>query len=133
MIPSQLNEAVYELYKPTSAACNLDIVFFHGLQLQDYSTAYTETWLSARADECWPGTWLAHDFPRARILSVSYDSSAIRGSKQGNRDMEATGESLLDCLVCQAGQLTFSRFSVFIPCLLICRKYKVEPDGTLNC
>ncbi|CAM6107345.1 unnamed protein product [Calypogeia fissa] len=101
--PTKLNDAVYELYKPSSAACNLDIVFFHGLQLQDYSTAYTETWVSAKADECWPQTWLAHDFPQARILSVSYDSSAIRGSKQGNRDMEATGESLLDCLVCQAG------------------------------
>lgn len=103
VISFQLNDAVYELYKPSSAAPNLDIVFFHGLQAQDYTTAYTETWLSAKGDVCWPQTWLAHDFSQARILSVSYDSSAIRGSKQGNRDMEATGESLLDSLVYQAG------------------------------
>ncbi|KAL3680329.1 hypothetical protein R1sor_023285 [Riccia sorocarpa] len=95
----KINEAVYELYRPTDSEHLLDVVFFHGLQLVDYSKAYTETWVTEKGDECWPQTWLPQRFPRARVLSVSYDSAAIRGAKRGNMDMESTGQNLVELVI----------------------------------
>ncbi|CAM6084041.1 unnamed protein product [Calypogeia fissa] len=67
----QLNDTVYELYRPSDRP-SLQIVFFHGFQLGYYEDAHVSTWLSAAGNCAWPATWLADDFPDAHILSISY-------------------------------------------------------------
>lgn len=95
----QINDYVYELYKPANGEQHtLDIVFIHGLQVGDYSEAYWTTWTTDEKHvNCWPQTWLAQEFPTARILSVSYDAGAVRNHRQGRMDMPAIAESLVGC------------------------------------
>ncbi|CAK9225260.1 unnamed protein product [Sphagnum troendelagicum] len=70
----------------------------------DYSQAYWKTWIGGKKDEdgkefCWPMTWLKEDLPRARIWSLSYDSTAWRTSTTGNVDGFASGETLVQEMV----------------------------------
>lgn len=75
---------VYELYVPPNGQeAKMDIVFFHGLQLGGHKLAWYNTWVTSNPKEgkrhvCWPEEWLAKEFPEARILSASYDTSAFR-------------------------------------------------------
>lgn len=58
----------------------MDIIFFHGLQPDDFENAFWKTWtLPNKIQTVWPQVWIPEKFPTARILSVSvlprhYDS-----------------------------------------------------------
>jgi pimeloyl-ACP methyl ester carboxylesterase len=98
--PRKVNESVFELYCPEGQQ-QVDIVFFHGLQIGTYRNAYVETWQSGQA--CWPQMWLPEDFPKARILSISYDSSFRRSKVEGIVDLKQLGEILVEDLIVSAG------------------------------
>jgi hypothetical protein len=76
----------------------MEIVFIHGLQISDYREAYWKTWVAGEKDKdgkeiCWPIAWLGKDFPVARILSLSYDSSLSRIT--GRMDLHLLGEAAI--------------------------------------
>ncbi|KAL2641875.1 hypothetical protein R1flu_009462 [Riccia fluitans] len=97
--PRKLNDSVFELYSPEGGQ-KLDILFFHGLQIGSSRNAYLETWQSGSV--CWPQNLLPMDFPRARILSISYDSSARRSKVDGRVNLSQLGEVLLQDVVVSA-------------------------------
>jgi hypothetical protein len=101
----QLCDYVLEVSKPTdSRRPSVQLVFFHGLQLEGLEDAHITTWLSQDRSQLWLN-WLLEDFPTARILIVSYDASSKRNSFKGNTDMYVTGENLVHSLVgAQVGQ-----------------------------
>ncbi|KAL2629137.1 hypothetical protein R1flu_013823 [Riccia fluitans] len=83
----KMNDSVYELYRPSTADMNtdIDIVFFHGLQLKQDATPYLSTWRSRDAERSlWPSKWLAEDYPTARILSIHYDGSMKKTDHDGS-------------------------------------------------
>lgn len=84
---------------PIDQQIEVEIIFLHGLQLGEYKDAYWKTWRSRDGSTCWPTTWLSSKFPNARILSLSYDSSARKTAKTGNLDPTALGENLMNNLV----------------------------------
>ncbi|KAL3685971.1 hypothetical protein R1sor_003993 [Riccia sorocarpa] len=80
----------------------MDIVFFHGLQLRPdvQSDAYLSTWRSRCDDRLlWPKAWLPEVFPRARVLTVSYDGSIHSSATTGMLDLYLTVENLLGSLL----------------------------------
>jgi triacylglycerol esterase/lipase EstA (alpha/beta hydrolase family) len=56
----------------------MDIVFFHGVQYsRDLDDAVWKAWrVCGTTNEIWPKKWLSARLPTARILSVSYNTSA---------------------------------------------------------
>jgi hypothetical protein len=73
---------VHQLWPPSGdkRRTDLDIVFFHGLQLtaNDINLAWISTWTQRGHDiVCWPQEWLPCDLGEqgeaVRIFSVSYD------------------------------------------------------------
>lgn len=109
----QLSDSVYLLHEPRDQEPpQLEVVFVHGLQAWDFKDAYWKTWLvrdgSKFPSDCWPASWLKERMPRARILSLSYDSSALVAPIKGNRgtmDLDILGESLLqEMLSARIGQ-----------------------------
>lgn len=95
----QLNETVYRAYQPRpEEKPELELVFFHGIQFQDCKEPHATTWMTRDNSECWLQTLLVEAFPRARIFTVSYDSSAAKTSKVGRMGMYLTGENLLSDL-----------------------------------
>ncbi|KAG0608147.1 hypothetical protein M758_8G082400 [Ceratodon purpureus] len=97
----KLCDGVYSLYEPEGQP-ELEMVFIHGLQSGDFKDAYWTTWLArdGSQDNCWPQTWLASVFPKARVLSISYDASrALRSSSSGTLDLHPFGESLIQEMV----------------------------------
>lgn len=108
-IETIVQDAVYCLYKPPPGETQaVDIVFFHGLQLTNYRAAYKHTWESTVQDKriCWPQTWLSSDFPKARILTVSYNSSAFNTSRNVTQPFRDIAKDVLTMLVehAQVGQ-----------------------------
>jgi triacylglycerol esterase/lipase EstA (alpha/beta hydrolase family) len=91
----QINDSVYKLYKPEDTP-NVQIVFFHGLQEEDYVDAHLCTWQSEDGSTIWPQTWLVEDIPRAYILSVSY---SLKHKLDGRLDMLLIVENLLSNLL----------------------------------
>lgn len=91
-----MKDAVYLLAGPSNPAA--DIVFFHGLQpFRDYSRAHTETCVvtpKGASSFCWPTVFLAEDFPRARVLSVSYASCATKWHRGGDQMLKQFGQEL---------------------------------------
>jgi hypothetical protein len=74
---------VHQLWPPPdgSQRTELDLVFFHGLQLtanyagDSWSTTWTQRWNN---DVCWPEKWLPFDLGEAvRIFSVSYNAHVV--------------------------------------------------------
>ncbi|KAL2629628.1 hypothetical protein R1flu_014314 [Riccia fluitans] len=108
----QINESLYEFYAPEGEA-QAEVVFFHGLQpptLQpsDYREAYWQTWLRAKTAKSkstllWPKAWLPEEFPNARVLTVSYLSSAQKGITQDGTDLDLIAEALVQDLILQGG------------------------------
>lgn len=95
----QLNPHVYELYKPTTGDVNVEILFFHGLQLKNTHNAYLSTWTSGdESKQVWPQTWLAKEFPKAHILSISYDSSMKTSLEGGRSDLFNLAENLINAI-----------------------------------
>ncbi|CAM6129583.1 unnamed protein product [Calypogeia fissa] len=94
----QLSETVYEVCTPLSGESpELEVIFFHGLQMKHDKDAYVTTWMSQDNSELWL-LWLQRKFPRARILTVSYDSSIKRTDEAGRLDMYRAGETLVSDL-----------------------------------
>ncbi|CAM6116079.1 unnamed protein product [Calypogeia fissa] len=97
----QHNDSVYELCRPSgpsSSRPSVEIAFFHGLQFDGTERAYLTTWLSKDGEECWL-PWIFESFPEARILLVSYDSSAKKQDDGGFTDVYITSENLLQDLI----------------------------------
>ncbi|CAM6103703.1 unnamed protein product [Calypogeia fissa] len=91
---------IYEVYTPPpNERPEVEIILFHGLQLADYNDAHVTTWLSRDNSCLWVQTWLVELFPKARILTIAYDSSAKRTQEYGMLDMYRTGENLVSSLV----------------------------------
>ncbi|CAM6084056.1 unnamed protein product [Calypogeia fissa] len=96
----QLNECVYELYKPVGKP-SIQIVFFHGLQDRGSSDVHLSTWQSRDGSCIWPQTWLVEEFPSAHVLSVSY----FRYLGQDARDSYSITDNLLaDLMDAKVGQ-----------------------------
>lgn len=75
----KLNDYVYQLRGPQPGHDRVDVILVHGLQMGDYHSAYLKTWQSKGADGkviCSLPECIGHDFPGARVLSVSYNASA---------------------------------------------------------
>ncbi|CAM6116433.1 unnamed protein product [Calypogeia fissa] len=103
-IPGEiLNDFVYQVYKPTGSP-SVEIVFFHGLNLDGATDAHWRTWLSKGGSKLWL-EWIWEKDPHARLLLVSYDAFARRTSNQGHMDMTLTSENLVqDLIEAQVGQ-----------------------------
>jgi triacylglycerol esterase/lipase EstA (alpha/beta hydrolase family) len=101
--PTQLNDHVYEVCKPAGRP-SVEIVCFHGLQLDRSKEAYITTWLSEDGSELWP-RWIAESFSGARVLLVSYDGVVQKIDDQGRIDMYITGENLLESLTGESVQV----------------------------
>ncbi|CAM6112272.1 unnamed protein product [Calypogeia fissa] len=94
----KLNETVYEVCTPLSGArLELEMIFFHGLQMSHDKEAYATTWMSYDNSEFWL-LWLERTFPRARILTISYDSSIKKTREHGRMDMYCAAENLVSDL-----------------------------------
>lgn len=95
-------QTVHVLWEPAEGQPSCDVVFFHGLQIGSYETAWEHTWKNQQG-MLWPAEWLGQqDFPTARILSISYDSEAIRGGKT----MDEVARDLVYqvCMLAKVGQ-----------------------------
>ncbi|CAM6118930.1 unnamed protein product [Calypogeia fissa] len=92
----QLNDSVWELHSPGGNP-NMEIIFFPGLQLEDFSNSFWKTWL-AMDDEhvVWPKEVLSTMFPAARILCISYQEVAGQTDKS---DIDILGESLVHDII----------------------------------
>jgi hypothetical protein len=83
MASSSSDWPVHQLWSPSGGnpRTELDVVFFHGLQLtaSDINDAWTSTWTQRGYDNvCWPQEWLPFDLGEAvRIFSVSYDVHVV--------------------------------------------------------
>ncbi|CAM6089363.1 unnamed protein product [Calypogeia fissa] len=99
---TELNEMVYLVNEPPpEVKPELEVVFFHGLQLQHSKEPYATTWMTRDNSQCWLQTWLVESFPKARIFTVSYDSSTKKTVESGRMDMYQTGENLLSDLIAE--------------------------------
>ncbi|CAM6103719.1 unnamed protein product [Calypogeia fissa] len=102
----QLDDMVYEVHTPTNLEVpELEVVFFHGLQLKYGSQTYVQTWMTRDDSQLWLKTWLVQEFPEIRVLIVSYDSSAEKTPTEGLMDMYITAENLLGSLTSHAVNL----------------------------
>ncbi|CAM6126068.1 unnamed protein product [Calypogeia fissa] len=101
----QLNESLYELYKPCGRP-SMTVLFFHGFQLGDnYSDAHLSTWSSGDGSCIWPQSWLVEKFQDAYILSVSYNARVMKSWEGDNIDLFIIGENLTsDLLQANIGQ-----------------------------
>ncbi|KAL2614088.1 hypothetical protein R1flu_025780 [Riccia fluitans] len=96
----KINDSVFELYRPSTADIDIDIVFFHGFQLKQDATPYLSTWRARDAERSlWPSKWLAEDYPTARILSVQYVGSMKKTDREGRMDLYLVAELLLHSLL----------------------------------
>lgn len=103
---NQLNDTLYELYKPAGTP-TLQIVFFHGLQAGDDSKAYLSAWASGDGSCVWPQTWLVDEFPHAQVFSIA-SNEGVRSSSYGGIDLHVIGENLVsDMLHGGIGQVAY--------------------------
>ncbi|CAM6113049.1 unnamed protein product [Calypogeia fissa] len=103
--PQKINDYVYEVSKPEGRP-SIELVFFHGLQLERSKDAHLTTWLTEDGSDLWL-KWILDFYPEARILLVSYDAFIERTRDQGNMDMFLTCENLIQDLTmgdAQVGQ-----------------------------
>ncbi|CAM6119752.1 unnamed protein product [Calypogeia fissa] len=98
-----IDNSVYQLYAPEGGITpEVDIVFFHGLYVGDSKDAHWKAWLSS-SGILWPRTLLGQQkLPKARILSVSYDSSIRKPSESEEQDTYRIGENLVQDIIEQA-------------------------------
>ncbi|CAM6103690.1 unnamed protein product [Calypogeia fissa] len=96
----QFNRSVWELHSPGGIP-TMEIIFFPGLQLEDFSNSFWKTWL-AMDDEhvVWPKEVLSTMFPTARILCISYSSFTAEFAGQTDKsDIDILGESLVHDII----------------------------------
>ncbi|KAL3695465.1 hypothetical protein R1sor_009541 [Riccia sorocarpa] len=95
----RLSESVFEVFRPSEGYIDLEIVFLHGFQSKSDTDSSYRTWMKADGSTNWLDTSLVESFPRARILSVSYDSSLITSPCTDRVDLYLLGETLVQSLV----------------------------------
>ncbi|CAM6121937.1 unnamed protein product [Calypogeia fissa] len=71
-----LNDSIYEFHKPEGRP-SVEVVCFHGLNLDGATDAHLTTWLSAGGTQLWL-EWILEEIPEALILLISYDAFAKR-------------------------------------------------------
>ncbi|KAL3701130.1 hypothetical protein R1sor_019152 [Riccia sorocarpa] len=93
-----LNDSLYSWYEPNDP--ELEIVFFHGLVPTACGDIHRKAWTNG-CGECWPEKWLQDEqgFPRARILSVKYDSSLNKTKSAGVYALKLLSETLATDLI----------------------------------
>ncbi|OAE26513.1 hypothetical protein AXG93_1406s1050 [Marchantia polymorpha subsp. ruderalis] len=83
---NRLNDALFVLYEPPDGLpYDTEIIFVHDLYTEGSEDAWKTTWTNDDGT-CWPRDNLAKRFPRARILSVSYDACVTTDSTHGRMD-----------------------------------------------
>ncbi|CAM6097258.1 unnamed protein product [Calypogeia fissa] len=107
-IAEELNDSVWEFCAPNGIP-EEEIIFFHGLQVDNFEQAFWKTWVAKNDDKLvWPKEWLSKKFEKARILSVTYNSSASQSSGHSTSDMYRLGENLVTDIIldaeCDIGQ-----------------------------
>lgn len=100
---AQVNNAVWELYSPEGGNFDAEIIFFHGLHVgDDFEEAYWKAWLSTDETVIWPREWLTRKCESARMLSVSYNSSAMKKDRNSPLQMHNLGENLVNDIIYDA-------------------------------
>ncbi|OAE35463.1 hypothetical protein AXG93_2587s1790 [Marchantia polymorpha subsp. ruderalis] len=114
MVPNnqeeKINDSLYELSARRDQEPDIDIIFFHGLQVNlpfvgtKHSDAYKSSWACmSDPSVCWLQQWLGPDLlqegTRARVFSISYDSSAFQTSTSGRADLHLISENLMNDIV----------------------------------
>ncbi|KAL3685674.1 hypothetical protein R1sor_003696 [Riccia sorocarpa] len=96
-IGKKLNDSLFSLYEPVNP--NAELVFFHGVIQKTCPDMHVRAWMSSNV--CWPAVWLQDeaDLPRARILSVQYDSSLEKANDAGVYSMNTLVEALASDLL----------------------------------
>eukprot|EP00245_Coleochaete_scutata_P009375 TRINITY_DN3075_c0_g1_i1.p1 TRINITY_DN3075_c0_g1~~TRINITY_DN3075_c0_g1_i1.p1 ORF type:complete len:297 (-),score=39.33 TRINITY_DN3075_c0_g1_i1:774-1664(-) len=76
-MPEELIQGVHCLHEPKDGT-EFDLLFIHGLRRSIGDNQQWRTTWSTRGGEkvCWPEEWLPMVFPKARVLALSYDSTA---------------------------------------------------------
>ncbi|KAL3701131.1 hypothetical protein R1sor_019153 [Riccia sorocarpa] len=94
----KLNDSLYSWYEPNDP--ELEILFFHGLVPTACEDIHRKAWTNGFG-ECWPEKWLQDEqgFPRARILSVKYDSSLKKTKSAGVYALKLLSETLATDLI----------------------------------
>ena len=115
-LPWLQGETVRILRQPEPEHHNMDIVFFHGLQLGGWQDAFYYTWVNT-AGTCWPRDWLPQDFPGARIVAITYDSSAARTG--GAMDVDTIAAAVLADLQLAGIGVRMSSSNVDVPVTLV--------------
>ncbi|CAM6084438.1 unnamed protein product [Calypogeia fissa] len=111
---TQINDHVFEVYKPAEGDPAVELVFFHGLQVEGCREAYhLTTWLSRDKSELWLN-WISANFPCVRILVISYDAQARKTNTDGLTDMYVVGENLIHCLTGEEALVGQSRCPVVL-------------------
>ncbi|BBN10236.1 protein SERAC1 [Marchantia polymorpha subsp. ruderalis] len=82
MFANRINDELFVLYEPSYGPYDMEIIFVHDLYTEGSEDAWKTTWTNDDGT-CWPREFLGKKFPRARILSVSYDACVITNSTQG--------------------------------------------------
>ncbi|KAL2608176.1 hypothetical protein R1flu_026749 [Riccia fluitans] len=97
--PQKLNDSVYEFY--SHAEFELEVVAFNGLcfSAKNLENAYTTTWQDEVGRRCWLRNFIPSKFPKARILSVSYDSCAQVSDEAGIMSFSNLGRILVQDLI----------------------------------
>ncbi|KAG6554914.1 hypothetical protein Mapa_003498 [Marchantia paleacea] len=98
--PRQLNDSVYEFYRPVGRV-EVEYVFFHGLCFNEYQDAYKSTWevQDGGTRRCLLRDLIPISFPRARVLSVSYDACAQVSDEVGRMSFSNLGILLVHDII----------------------------------
>ncbi|BFI43013.1 protein SERAC1 [Marchantia polymorpha subsp. ruderalis] len=106
MVENRINDELYVLYEPSDGLpYDTEIIFVHDLYTEGCRDAWRTTWTNEDG-VCWPKQFLAEKFPRARMLSVSYDACVTTNSTQGRMDsLYVIAENLMHNLFLQSSNV----------------------------
>ncbi|KAL3685138.1 hypothetical protein R1sor_003160 [Riccia sorocarpa] len=97
----KVSDCLTQLYAPSPPqSMEMDIIFFHGLQLDFKSDSHLSTWrIGDESGELWPMSWLPSEYPKARILVASYDACIQTTATTGRQDLHSISEALFHDLL----------------------------------
>ncbi|CAM6087939.1 unnamed protein product [Calypogeia fissa] len=88
----QMNDSIFVLYDPPHP--NVEIVFFHDINWNEYKQPHVETWTDDTTSICWPVDTLPDMFPKARILLTWYDAGVEKAVNGGYKRLFVVAENL---------------------------------------
>ncbi|BBN10245.1 protein SERAC1 [Marchantia polymorpha subsp. ruderalis] len=96
MSAKRMNDNLLVLYEPSDGLpYDTEIIFVHDLYTEGSEDAWRTTWTNDDGT-WWPREFLGKKFPRACILSVSYDACVTSNSTQGRLEsLSIVAENLL--------------------------------------